>query len=246
MLRPHHVRGTCTVLSPTMRHLSPAIGLGFTGSHLLGRLHELNPPTSDIAHSSASLLVTQLFHRNQREEPLYPTTNRSLAAAHLSPSLTAHVAGIATMGLAANAASAALRGATCSETGMTLPQLARETGVTIARFERLVEQVRAADGAHVAQCIGIDKLGSALLMRHLWLRSTARGKTALWTYLKTLHEHYGPVLTSEAVGLFRSHDDEKSQSWMESAFTQTDLAPTAVARAANLVLLGGEGKLLSL
>lgn len=240
MLRPHHARGTCAVLWPSMRHLSPAIGLAFTGSHLLGRLHELDPPSGDAAHSSASLLVTQLFHRNQREEPIFPTTNRSLAAAHLSASLTAHIGGIATAGLGANAAHAALRRATCSETGLTLPQLARETGVTIARFERLVEQVRAADGTHVAQCIGIENLGSALLMRHLWLRSNALGKSALWTYLKTLHECYGPALTSDAVELFDSPGSKKSRSWMESAFSQTDLAPAAIARAANLVLLGCE------
>lgn len=40
----------------------------------------------------------------------------------------------------------ALRAATCSETGLSLPALARETGVSIARFERLVEAVAAADG----------------------------------------------------------------------------------------------------
>jgi len=33
----------------------------------------------------------------------------------------------------------------CSDTGLALPALARETGVTIARFERLVEAVRDAD-----------------------------------------------------------------------------------------------------
>ena len=40
---------------------------------------------------------------------------------------------------------AALRGATCSSTGLKLPALAKETGVSVARFERLVEAVAEAD-----------------------------------------------------------------------------------------------------
>ena len=40
---------------------------------------------------------------------------------------------------------ASLRGATCSSTGLKLPALAKETGVSVARFERLVEAVAEAD-----------------------------------------------------------------------------------------------------
>ena len=122
---------------------------------------------------------------------------------------------------------------------MTLPQLARETGVTIARFERLVEHLQQADDEHVAQCIGIDKLGSALLMRHLWLRSSVRGKRALWTYLATLHKHYGPVLASDVVELFESPDEERSRAWIADAFNPMDLAPPRIVHAAASAGRGG-------
>ena len=48
----------------------------------------------------------------------------------------------------------ALRAATCSETGLSLPALARATGVSIARFERLVEAVAAADGERRGEAQG--------------------------------------------------------------------------------------------
>ena len=196
MLHPLRVRGTMSMLKPELWHLSPAVGLALSagGSHLLGRLFELEPRVAiaDGARvtsadgqsekrwvgSATTRLARDLFHRNHEEEPLYPTTNKSLPAAHLSASLHAHVGAIAGAGLSASAAHDALRRAVCSETQLTLPQLARETGVSIARFERLVEQVRladveAADGQARASCL--PRAGSALLMRHLWLRSSPAG-----------------------------------------------------------------------
>ena len=239
MLRAAHVRGTMSALSPNWRHLSPAIGLALSGSHLVGRLHELDPPLADKEHSAACLLTKQLFHRDHRDAPLHPTTNRSLAAAHLSPSLTAHVAGIASSGLVGNGAHEALRKATCSDTGMQLAALARETGVTIARFERLVEQVQQADSSSASSVIGIRRLGSALLMHHLWLRASLQGqKRALWTYLETLQVCLGPVLTDEAASLLGSGQqlDDGSAAW-----SQEELAPAQVVRAANFLLSGSSG-----
>ena len=71
-------------------------------------------------------LVRSLFHRNHNEEPLFPTTNRSLPGAHLSASLHAHVGAMAKAGLSGRAVHDALRRAVCSERGVTLSEVAKE------------------------------------------------------------------------------------------------------------------------
>ena len=160
MLLPSHARGTMSVLRPEARHLSPAVGLALSsgGCHLLSRLFELEPTLADGAlietaagvrrwkGSPVCRLARELFHRQHPAETLQITANRSLPASHLSPSLAAHVVGLARMAHPGDAAvHAALRAATCSETGLSLPAVARETGVSIARFERLVEVLAEAD-----------------------------------------------------------------------------------------------------
>ena len=153
-------------------------------------------------------VVLWQFHRNHVEEPLYPTNNRSLPGAHLSTSLCAHVGALASTRLGDGGVHAALSRAVCSETGLSLPKLARETGVSISRFERLVELVRLADeesaavavvgercgGAAAGLQLSLPGAGSGLLMRLLWLRSSAAGKPALLHYLETLEANYGPIL----------------------------------------------------
>ena len=223
MLVPAAVRRTLEVVRPDAWHLSPAIGLalGGGGAHLVSRLYALEPagaPLSDGAAvqgpaaacdgfgggaperwrgSATARLSRDLFHRVEPDEPLRPTANRSLPAAHLSPSLTAHVVGLAQSGMPSAAVHRALSGARCAERGITLPALCRDTGVSIARFERLVAQAAAADADGAP---GPRGWGTPLLLRHLWLRSSAAGKPALWSYLRTLHAHYGPVLTDGALG----------------------------------------------
>ena len=101
MLLPSHARGTMSVLRPEARHLSPAVGLALSsgGSHLLSRLFELEPTLADGAlietaagvarwkGSPVCRLARELFHRQHPAETLKITANRSLPAAHLSPSL---------------------------------------------------------------------------------------------------------------------------------------------------------------
>ena len=151
---PSAVRGTMAVLRREAMHLSPAVGLALS-ARLVSRLYELEPavPLAEGARvrtvdgstetwrgSASGALVRELFHRNHPEEPLRPTTNRSLPAAHLSPSLTAHVVGLAWRRSSAAELGISLRQAVCSDTGQSVPLLARQTGVSIARFERLVSQ----------------------------------------------------------------------------------------------------------
>ena len=90
-----------SVLRPEARHLSPAVGLALSsgGSHLLSRLFELEPALADgaLIETAAGVarwkgtpvcrLARELFHRQHPAETLKITANRSLPAAHLSPSL---------------------------------------------------------------------------------------------------------------------------------------------------------------
>ena len=181
-------------------------------------------PSSFRGGSPSGSLTRELFHRNHPEEPLRPTANRSLPAAHLSPSLCATVVGLAWNRPGAEGVHAALREATCSETGLTLPKLARETGVSIARFERLVEHVEAADDEMDAP---IASMGTALVLRHLWLRASTRSE--LWTYLRTLHALTG--------GLLAGDDEAAAASWTSMPiFTASEVGDEAALQAVRTLL----------
>jgi hypothetical protein len=150
------------------------------------------------AASASGALVRELFHRNHPDEPLRPTANRSLPTAHLSPSLSACVLLLAHERPGGSAVHTALRAAVCCDTGLRIPQLAKATGVSIARFERLVEHVAAADDEAEATLM---HGGTALMLRHLWMRASSRRE--LWIYLHTLHSMApGSVLTADAVAAF--------------------------------------------
>ena len=221
-----------SILRPECYHLSPAVGLAFSagGSHLLSRLYDLQPAVAmaDGARTqsfdgkevrwkgcASGALARSLFHRNHADEPLRPTNNRSLPAAHLSPSITASIAGLAWSRPGSAVVHASLRACVCSETGQPLPALAKETGVTIARFERLVEQVAQADDEPEAP---LPHLGTSMLMRLLWQRSTTSQE--IWTYLSLLHLHHGVMLF-----------DESSSSSSSTATTAATTAATAAATA---------------
>ena len=195
-----------SVVAPNAQHLSPAVGLALSagGAQLIANLYELEPrvpmATGTRGFSADGVPVTfqgspsgalcrDIFHRNHPEEPLRPTSNRSLPAAHLSASLVADTLGLAWRRPGKSEVRDVLKRATCSETGLQVPALARETGVSIARFERLIDQVILADDDPHAP---LPYMGTSLLLRHLWLRSSSRRE--LWTYLSTLDVNHGPVL----------------------------------------------------
>ena len=256
MLLPTTVRGTMTCLRPEFYHLSPAIGLALSagGSHLLANLYGLQPKTllangargmnldgtPDIWKASGcGSLVREIFHRNHPDEPLRPTTNRSLAAAHLSPSITATVASLAaSRDSGGSVAHATLRQAVCSDTGLTLPALAKHTGVTIARFERLVELVMAADDQVDAP---LPHLGTSLLMRHMWLRATRVEE--LWTYLRSLHQQHSVLCNPDSAGPELFDATELSgpavQRAAQALFARDEEAPWAFEVMAASLALGG-------
>ena len=212
ILTPPMVRGTMRCMRPEFWHLSPAVGLALSagGSHVLGRLYGLEPPnlsdgtrvqsadgqrTERWKGSAACRLVRELYHRVHHDEPLRATANRSLPGAHLSPSLAAVVVGLTDARADSAAVRATLRGARCSGTGLTLPKLASETGVSIARFERLVELAIEADAEADGPVGALQRPGTAFLLRHLWQRCAAGpGRPGLLEYLTELDAQFGPVL----------------------------------------------------
>ncbi len=256
-LLPSHARGTMTVLRAEASHFSPALGLALSagGSGLLSRLYDLEPstpiaegarvrgPDGSSARWQASpscALSRDLFHRVHPDEPLRPTANQSLPAAHLSASLTAHILGLASAEGSRSGSAAsygALRGATCSDTGLSVPKLARETGVSIARFERLIEQVAHADAEEEQG--PLRRAGTMLMLRLLWLRAGSAGKSELWTFLRTLDEHYGPVLVGEAREAADGSGAGLAKEWVGSSFDAPSLAPAAVLRAGSILYGAG-------
>ena len=139
--------------------------------------------------------MRELYHRVHHDEPLRATANRSLPGAHLSPSLAAVVIGLTDARADSAAVRATLRGARCSGTGLTLPKLASETGVSIARFERLVELAIEADAEADGPVGALQRPGTAFLLRHLWQRCAAGpGRPGLLEYLTELDAQFGPVL----------------------------------------------------
>ena len=245
-LLPTAARGTMSCLRPHAHHLSPAVGLALSagGAHLLSNLYDLEPKVPIAAGArgwstegdgvmeqtwsgtAVGALVRSLYHRNHPHEPLRPTANRSLPAAHLSASLCAAVVGLASEQPGSSAVHAALREVECSETGLRLPSLCRETGVSIARFERLVELVAAADAELAPLPL---HTGTALVLRLLWLRASSRNE--LWLYLRALHTRLD-VLLPQA-----EEEEEVEAAFLSAApFGADELAEAAVRDAVRTLL----------
>ena len=132
-LHARNAKATATILAPGAQYLSPVHGLALHGTPALDSLLGLAKHAGDEHAPAASRLAHALFHRNTGDasEPLRPTRNRSLAAAHLCPSLQGEVLGLACRSASLPEVREALEAA-------GVAALARETKVSIARFERLV------------------------------------------------------------------------------------------------------------
>ncbi len=263
MLRPADARSLCTALAPHAWRFSPAVGLaiGAGSGHVVSRLYALEPaglsdgarvqsadgPDARWRSSPACSLTRALFHRVHADEPLRATTNRSLPAAHLSPTLIARVAHLGSQPLSDTATHAALRAGRCSETGLDVPALARETGVSIARFERLVDLVRAADAEENGPAGALVGRGTALLLRLLWLRASHRGKPALWEYIRELDGlRDGSALCGEArdrPGWREALADAAAPpppGWSDG-FAASELAPEAARAAVQRLISSTSG-----
>ena len=242
-LAPAAARGTMALLRAEAAHLSPAIGLALSagGSTLPSRLYDVRPatwpPTGDgsaIVGSVCGTLTRQLFHRNHIDEPLRPTMNLSLVAAHLSASMAAHVVGLAWRRPDLDSLRDALSCAVCNEAGLTIPERVRGTVPTVSRFVSFTQMLMAADDDSSAP---LRHTGTALVLYHLWLRSSTRAE--LWTYLSTLETFYGPVLASPFTTGGRKLDSEAAlaaalATWnAQRPFSCDDLTGSSALEAAR-------------
>jgi len=198
-LHARDAKGTASLLAHSSLHLSPAYGLILYGSPALSALHKAGEQHSG---QPAARLAHELFHRNTVDpsEPLRPTRNKSLAAAHLDPRLQGQCLGLA------------LRQATASEVRSSLESLgiaslARATKCSIARFERLVEVIAGA--VHDAPA---NSIGLGVFLAFVWGR--AQTKACLLTFLEALSQHHPGLLASDTL----LHCDAWRRQWSEETF----------------------------
>ena len=222
-LHARWVRGTSSVLTASARaRASPSQGLLLSVSPALPALWELG----GLTHACpTATLVRSLWHRNEPQEPLRQTHNKSLPGAHLasSPKLQGHVFGLVLSGANSDAVEAALR-----EQGIA--QLARATKVSISRFVRVVELAQSGLAEDSMPC-GLSPC--AVMLAFLW--TTASSKACLLDFLEAAATHLPPA--SLLGGEYNAVCERWRARWSESAYTQqcaADGSPSASAAASSL------------
>ena len=210
-LHARNAKATATILSPSAQYLSPVHGLALHNSPALDSLLGLAQDAGDEMAPPASRLAHALFHRNTGDasEPLRPTRNRSLAAAHLCPRLQGEVLGLACRGAKLPEVREALEAA-------GVAALARETKVSIARFERLVSLTASAVEED-------PPVGAAVFLAYVWAR--ADGRSCLLAFLDALARH--------RPGLFAPDSRPRCEEW------RSEWVATAFGNDVNYLLGGG-------
>ena len=210
-LHARNAKATATILSPSAQYLSPVHGLALHNSPALDSLLGLAQDAGDETAPPASRLAHALFHRNTGDasEPLRPTRNRSLAAAHLCPRLQGEVLGLACRGAKLPEVREALEAA-------GVAALARETRVSIARFERLVSLTASAVEED-------PPVGAAVFLAYVWAR--ADGRACLLAFLDALARH--------RPGLFAPDSRPRCEEW------RSEWVATAFGNDVNYLLGGG-------
>ena len=147
-LHARHAKGIACVFNTTGLHLSPVIGLLLHNTRALDSLwaegEADGPPVARLARA--------LFNRHDPTEPLQPCRNKSQAAAHLTPRLQGACLGLALR--APDASDATVRTSLIEREGVDV--LARQSKVSIARFERLVALVAEAARQRRPLTLGTD------------------------------------------------------------------------------------------
>ena len=191
-LHARHSKGTARILNSLK--FSPTVGLLLHDSPALKSVWAAGekgaPPVARLARA--------LFNRHEENEPLRPSRNKSHPAAHLTAHLQGSVLGLA---LRDELSEDALRSAML-ELGVDV--IARDTKVSIARFERLVALVR--DASQSTQPLGssddqletpIELCGVGVYLAYVW--ASARSKGCLLSFLTALQQHLdAPLFASDA------------------------------------------------
>ena len=233
LLHSRYARDTTSILSTSAlcKYGSPAHGLLLGVSPALPALWELG---GMCAKQSAALLTRQLWHRHEPQEPLRHTRNLSLPAAHLAanPSMQGVLFGLALSDAPLQVQKDVLR-------AKGVAALARKTKVSMARFLRLVDLIRAGLTApdHVdigATASPVVVSTATVMLAFLW--STARSKQCLLDFYEAAEKVLpsGGLLGGEydaTCKRWRSH-------WVQSSFgpgAANDGTPLSRQAAASLV-----------
>ena len=213
-LHARHAKGVATAFSADQLHLCPVHGLLLYGSKALGSLWA----AGEADGPSVARLARTLFNRHEPDEPLVPAQNRSHPAVFLgrSPELQGHCLGLA------------LRGASDDEVRSVLYELgvdavARESKVSLARFQRLVrlmseavqarQSLSADGGLQPAQHSCVQVGGIEVALAFAW--ATSRSKRCLLTFLFALQQRIPERR------LFAADPDSVTERWVsqfEDAF----------------------------
>ena len=216
--------------------IAPAHGLLALSSPLLPALWELGGVTSEPC--AGAQLVRALWHRHEAQEPLRWTRNLSLPGSHLAerPALQGHLLGLAIAGASPAEVVQALR-----ELGVG--PLARRTRVSLSRFARISELIRAGlRGGHppvsVPHSGPVGALPAAcctgtIMMAFAW--SSARSKEDVLAFLEAAATHLPPgtLLGPE----YTPASDAWRASWLSERFEPHEVddgGEAAVAAARSL------------
>ena len=202
-LHARHAKGAATLLLPDCLHLSPVHGLLIYGSPALGSLWaegaDDGPPVARLARA--------LFNRHEPEEPLVPARNKSLPAVYLTPELQGHCLGLALRDASGGEVRSSLY-------GLGVDAIARESGVSIARFERLVglmrEAVRTTHPLHDSTGGSVVLAGTSVVLAFVW--ATAPNKRSLLDFLMALRPH----LEEQESRLFTPEASPHCSEWLSS------------------------------
>ncbi|KAG8470412.1 hypothetical protein KFE25_008833 [Diacronema lutheri] len=211
LLSAGSVRGTMTCLSARHWALSPAVGLALAqDAGLWANLRAASEDRTD----GLSRLLRALYWAPCAEAPIRRTRNESLPAAHLTPELLGHVAGL---GMLTRASDDAIH-TRLRELGVS--QLARSTGVSIARFVRLSLEFRAAaaPGGHAAELAQhIVHPAYALASTFAWELCSDREQ--LLRYLLALREYAPDLLADDRL----SGCAVRRAEWLQSELSASEL-----------------------
>lgn len=222
MLPAVSVRGTMRLLRPSAFHLSPAIGLVAASSPIfsanLYRAGDMGP--LGFGYGAAIQLSREILHTPTQGE-VRLSRSLSRAAAYVSPVIAGHI-----LGLSLSNASAATVNSTLHSLGVRTNRIHGQwTGVSLARFRRLIAIVRAG----VLESASTPAL--PLLLRCVWER--ARSRQCLLDYVLALDSHT-PVLAPEFATI--REDPAVRDKWLRLHFEPDELSDRHIDASALLVL----------
>jgi hypothetical protein len=225
-LAPELARGTMACVGEHWA-LSPAVGLALAQD--AGLWSNLRASTEQH-DDGLSRLLRALFFAPCHEAPIRRTRNASLPAAHLSPELLGHIAGV---GMLTDAPPEAIH---ARLRALGISPLAKRTGVSIARFVGLALEFRAAAAAcgHARELGLLACPGHALASTFAW--ELCESREELLRYLLALAE-YAPAALAESGKLARCADARAA--WLRApAYSAAELADEGALADAARVLLG--------